>query len=91
MTRSITIIIVMLLGPAGLVFAAGYTGFLSTGSHYLSTGILLAAWAIGIAALIMSRWSATIKVAVIAAYTLASIPAFWFIGLLAVCSTGNCL
>jgi hypothetical protein len=80
----------MALLPPVLLVASAHAGALSH-SALASWGILVGAWAAAMAALATSGWSSRTGLLVGLAYTLAAIPLLPFLGLLAVCSTGDCL
>lgn len=90
MSRSVIAIIVVLTAPVLLLLAAAHTGLFSSGAMvaYL---VLIAAWAIGVVAIWSARWSRRVTIGLTLAYTVAAIPILPFGGLLAVCTTGDCI
>lgn len=90
MPRNLTVIAIMLLAPPLVLFGAAHLSLLSH-SAVASYGVLVLAWAVGIAALIASSWPRRIKWGLGIGYTVIAVPLVPFLGLLAACSTGDCI
>jgi hypothetical protein len=90
MGRPVIAIIVMLAAPILVLLTAAHTGLFSGGAvgAYF---VLISAWAIVAFAIWSARWSRRVTVGLTIAYTVAAIPVLPFAGLLAVCSTGDCI
>lgn len=90
MRRLIVALVGMLTAPILLLLAAAHTGLFSIGAvvAYL---VLIAAWAIGVIAIWLGGWSHKVTISLTIAYTVAAIPVLPFVGLLAVCSAGDCI
>jgi hypothetical protein len=84
----------MFLAPPLLLYVLAQGGAFSHRANLgASAGyaLLAAIWAVGMAALSTSGWRWEVKFGAGVAYTLAAIPVLPFLGLLAVCATGDCL
>lgn len=91
MGRSALVLAVMLGAPALLVYASALTGAASHPLPVVGLMTLVAAWALGMAALAFSGWPRRVRIGVAIAYTAAAIPGLPLLALLAVCTTGDCL
>ena len=91
MSRTWLTVAIMVLAPPVLLLSLAHLGAFISHSALVGYSALVAAWLLGIAALATSRWPRRTKVWVGVAYTLAAIPLIPFLGLLAVCSTGDCI
>ena len=91
MARTIGTIFVMILAPPLLLFALAHLSLFAARAPLVAYAALIAIWAIGIGAMLSSGWSRRVLVGVGVAYTLAAVPILPFLGLLAVCSTGDCI
>jgi hypothetical protein len=88
--RNLTVIAIMLLAPLLVLLGAAHLSLFSS-SAVVSYGVLVLAWAVGMAALVASSWPQRIKWGLGIAYTLIAVPLAPFLALLAVCSTGDCI
>lgn len=91
MVRSLSAAVAMVIAPALLLVAAAHTGLFALGSRPLTYAILVLAWLIGMVAIASAGWSRKITLGLMVIYTIIGIPALPFAGLLAVCSTGDCI
>jgi hypothetical protein len=82
----------MLLGPPVALLALAHSGVFETySSDLIVFATWIGAWALGITALLSSGWTRRAIMWVGVAYTIAAVPIIPFLGLLAGCSTGDCL
>ena len=92
MLRSSRTTAIMLLAPPLLIYLLAHAGLLLSGSpEPRSLMLLVAVWAVGIAALLTSGWRAERIFWVGWGYTVASAILLPFIKLMASCSVGPCL
>lgn len=91
MVRSFIAAVAMILAPALLLVAAAHTSMFSHRSAALAYVMLFLAWLIGLGAIRMGGWSHRVTAGAMVVYTIVAIPALPFAGLLAVCSTGDCI
>lgn len=89
--NTIRTVAIMALAPPLLLFGVAHAGVVSYLPVMTGYALFVLAWALGIAAVATSGWPPLVKAWVAVAYTLAAMPGMPFLGLLAVCSTGNCL
>jgi len=91
MGRTIHIVAIMALGPPVLLYIIAQLGLFALRSEVIGWGALVVAWGVGMAALATSGWRRGVMLGVGIAYTVVAVPVVPFLGLLAVCSTGDCL
>lgn len=91
MGRSIIAALAMITAPALLLVFAAHTGLFSHRSVALAYVMLFLAWLTAMGAIRMAGWSHRVTAGMMVAYTIVAIPALPFAGLLAVCSTGDCI
>lgn len=91
MVRSIGAALATAVAPALLLIVAAHTGLLSSGSGIFVYVTLALAWLTGIVAIQLAGWPRKFAVGVMIAYTIIAIPALPYAGLLAVCTTGDCI
>ena len=89
--RTIRTFAIMMLTPPLALLLLAHTGLIPTRWGNADYAVLLALWAMGISAMAWSRWPLGVMLVVGIAYTILAIPALPLLGLVAVCSTGNCL
>ena len=91
MGRAILVLAIMLLGPPLALLMLAHTGLFPSRWGNADYAILLALGVGGISAMAWSRWPPIVMLLVGIAYTILAIPVLPILGLLAVCSTGNCI
>jgi hypothetical protein len=92
MWRTAVTIAVMLLAPPLVLLGLAHAGaFASDSSPLVIYLAWVGVWLIGMAALLSSGWNRRLLIWAGVAFTIAAIPIIPFLGLLAVCSTGDCI
>ena len=89
MLASFRSVVLMVLGPPTVLLSW---------AHFLRSELVTSEWPalifavmLGLVGVLTAPWRSEVKAALAVGYLLLAIPALPFIGLLAVCSTGDCL
>ncbi|HEX8534300.1 MAG TPA: hypothetical protein VF662_09040 [Allosphingosinicella sp.] len=91
MARTVRTIAAMVLAPPLFLLVLAQMGAFASRSPMIGYASMLGVWAIGMAALLSSGWERRMLIWVGVAYTIVAAPIIPFLGLLAVCSTGDCI